>query len=92
MIRAVQAQAMRDHARSQSRAGWMSGPAGGSRLRRGVQVALDQTIAVNQAEFDATPPPCCRAPRLITPVTAAALALVALLSLGGVWLRLREYR
>jgi hypothetical protein len=68
---------------------WLS--AGSSAFTR-LQGALDRTIAVNQAEFDRRVTASLGTTGLIPPVTAAALALSALLAVGGVWLRLREYR
>ncbi len=57
-----------------------------------LQAALDRTIAVNQGEFDRRVSSALRGAALIPAVSALAMAAVALLSVGGLWLRLREYR
>lgn len=65
---------------------------GGALLFAAIQTALDRTIAVNQTEFDRGTAAILASTRLLAPVTLAALALTVMLSLGGLWLRLREYR
>jgi hypothetical protein len=90
-LRAVQAQAVRD--RTVAVGHWLDDrPGGGVALFAAEQAALDQTIAINQTEFDHDTSAVLSAARLLAPVTLGALVLVALLSVGGVWLRLREYR
>ncbi len=91
VVRSVQAQALRDRPGAIAR--WLDErPGGAAPVFAAAQAALDRTIAVNQAEFDADTTAVLRSAALLAPVTLAALALTVLLSLGGVWLRLREYR
>ena len=90
-VRLVQAQATRAPTAAVAR--WLSErPGGGVPTFAAVQSALDDTIAVNQSEFDRDTASILTSARLIAPVTAAGLAMVVLLSLAGLWLRLREYR
>jgi len=91
LVRAMQAQEGRDHTLTVGR--WLSErPDGGGGAFGALQAALDRTIAVNQAEFDRRVTSALGTAGLIPVVTSGALALVALLSIGGLWLRLREYR
>ncbi len=63
----------------------------GAAALAGLQGALDRTIAVNQAQFDAR---IGRAQRLATwtpVVVCAGLALIGLLTAAGLWPRYREY-
>ena len=90
-LRAVQTQAMRDRIAAVAR--WLDErPGGGAAAFAAEQAALDQTIAVNQSEFDRDTTAVLSDAGLIAPVTLGALVLVTLLSVGGLWLRLREYR
>lgn len=67
-------------------------PGGGGAAFKAVEEALDRTIAINQAEFDRRVTSALRTATQMPFITCGALVLVALLSAGGVWLRLREYR
>ncbi len=90
-VRTNQAQALRD--RAGAVADWLrEAPGGGVPVFAAVQDALDRTIAVNQSEFDRDTMDILAGSARIAPVTLAALAVVVLLSAGGLWLRLREYR
>ncbi len=63
----------------------------GAAALAGLQSALDRTVAVNQAQFDAR---IGRAQRLATwtpVVVCAGLALAGLLTAAGLWPRYREY-
>jgi len=72
---------------------WLGeGPDGGAGAFLALQAALDRTIAVNQAEFDRRVARSLHTAALIPWVAGAALLAAALLSMGGLWLRLREYR
>jgi len=72
---------------------WLSeGPDGGAGAFLALQATLDRTIAVNQAEFDRRVARSLDMAALIPLVACAALLAAALLSAGGLWLRLREYR
>ena len=74
-------------------AAWLDArPGGGAALFAAVQSALDRTIAVNQSEFDRDTTRILSSAALIAPVSLTALVLAVALSLGGLWLRLREYR
>ncbi len=89
-VQAIQAQAVRDRAGAATN--WLrEAPGGGVPVFAAEQDALDRTIAVNQSEFDRDTTEILASAALIAPATLAALALVALLSAGGLWLRLREY-
>ncbi len=90
-VGAVQGEAVRDRAGAVAR--WLDErPGGGAAIFAAEQAALDQTIAVNQSAFERDTAAVLSSAGLLAPVTLAALVLVALLSLAGVWLRLREYR
>ena len=90
-VRAVQTQAIRDHSGAVAR--WLDERPGGSAADFAAeQAALDQTIEVNQSVFERDTAAVLSDAGLIAPVTLGTLVLVALLSVGGVWLRLREYR
>jgi len=72
---------------------WLSEePDGGAGAFLALQAALDRTIAVNQAEFDRRVARALHTATLIPWVVGAALLAAALLSMGGLWPRLREYR
>jgi hypothetical protein len=91
VVRAVEAQAL--GARAAAIAHWLDGkPGGGVATFAAVQAALDRTIAVNQAEFDRDTTNMLSAAGLMAPVTLGALGLIVLLSVVGLWPRLREYR
>ena len=57
-----------------------------------LQRALDQTIKVNQKAFERSIAAALRTAALMPLVITGALVLTALLALGGLWQRLREYR
>ncbi len=67
-------------------------PGGGAAAFTALGDALDRTIAVNQGEFDRRVSSALGTASAMPLVAGLALGLVALLSVGGVWLRLREYR
>lgn len=76
-----------------ARAQWLSDDLGGGAAGfDDLQSALDGTIAVNQAEFDRSVAAALRTAAVMPYVTTGALALAALLAVGGLWQRLREYR
>ena len=90
-LASIRIQALRDPALAVAR--WLDQrPGGGAAVFAAEQAALDRTIAVNQAAFDADTAAILSRARLLAPVTLGALVLVATLSVGGLWLRLREYR
>ncbi len=57
----------------------------------GLQGALDRTIAVNQAQFDARIGQAQRLAGSTPAVVCAGLALIGLLTAAGLWPRYREY-
>jgi hypothetical protein len=72
---------------------WLdSRPGGGAGAFDGLRAALDRTIAVNQAAFDANAAAALRTAALVPWATAGLLALTGLLAAAGIWVRLREYR
>ncbi len=87
LVRSVQAQAAQDRALAVAR--WLGAGAGAFAAE---QAALDRCIAVNQAAFDESTAAALSQAGLIAPLTIGALAVTVLLALGGLWLRLREYR
>ena len=90
-VRATQANATQDRTAAVAR--WTDERVGGDvPLFTSVQNALDRTIAVNQAEFDRDTTAVASTAGMVAPVILGALVLTVLLALGGVWLRLREYR
>ena len=92
LLRAVQTQELRPDHPAAVRL-WLDedGP-GGAAVFLALQAALDRTIAVNQAQFDLRITVALGRAWLIPIVICAALVATALLSAGGLWLRLREYR
>ena len=89
-LRTVQALAVRDRTGAVAR--WLDERSGSAAVFAAEQAALDRTTAVNQAAFEQDTAAVLSGARLIAPLTLGALALAALLSVVGVWLRLREYR
>ncbi len=90
-IRAITDQESRDRTSAIGR--WLGeGAGGGAGAFQAVQAALDRTIAVNQVEFERRVTRALDMAALIPLVACGALAAAALLSVGGLWLRLREYR
>ncbi len=88
LVRAVQRQdEPRTHVFAVTR--WLGD---GAQAFAALQSALDRTIAVNQSEFDRRVTSALGTARLLPQVACAALALAAALAIGGLWLRLREYR
>ena len=72
---------------------WLStAPDGGGAAFAAVQDALDRTIAANQDAFDRHISAALANARAMPFIGCGVLALVAMLSVGGLWLRLREYR
>jgi hypothetical protein len=92
VIRTVQAEALKgDHAQAVAR--WLDAKGnGGVAAFEALDDALDRLVAVNQSEFDIRVTQALGRAQLIPVVACVTLALVALLSAGGLWLRLREYR
>lgn len=68
---------------------WLTG---GAAAFEALGAALDRTIAVNQGEFDRRVASALGTAGAMPVVACAALVLAVLLSVGGLWLRLREYR
>jgi hypothetical protein len=71
---------------------WLDGRAGGAAAFLAIEEALDRTIAVNQREFDRRVTSASGTASTMPWVTSLGMVLVALLSVGGLWLRLHEYR
>lgn len=96
-VRTVQAEAVQQEARARNHVvavqHWLSvEPGGGGGAFAAVQSALDRTIAVNQLEFDRRVTASLATVAWMPWITTGALALTALLAVGGLWQRLREYR
>ena len=71
---------------------WLSQqPSGGAAAFATLQEAIDRTLTVNQQQFDFQVAASLRTAERVPLVTAMVL-LAAGLALGGLWLRLREYR
>lgn len=71
---------------------WLDGRSGGAAAFSAIEEALDRTIAVNQGEFDRRVASASGTAAAMPVVTSLGMLVVALLSTGGLWLRLREYR
>lgn len=86
-IRAVQALDGRQPVFAVTR--WLTGSAA---IFAGLQQALDKAIAVNQGEFDRRAGAALMAATTLPWAVALLVLAIIPLNLGGLWLRLREYR
>lgn len=92
LMRALQAQeTRRDHTMAIVR--WLGRQTGqGDAVFSALETALDQTIAINQAEFDRRVTSSLATAAIMPFVSSGGLLATLLLALAGLWQRLREYR